>query len=490
MPSVVIPDMSAPARAGQGMPPPPNMLDMGSRLLQMRGTALQNQGLQNELTKFNAQQAGARDFQGAINPLTGQLDQTALNRTLANDPTAALAAPGLSQQGLANVTTQLQNQGIEQDNAIRRLTYVGNSTGALLAKPGGADRGDVIDELTDAVKDGVMTPSEAAAVVPTIPQNGPQLQQWLKMHYAGAQRSIQALLPHVQVLDNGKYQIAYNSNPVAGPIGAVPGAGAVQNTLSPAQTAQPVTVPLGASGASGVTTLGQFNQAANGGPAPHIVATGPTTQQSSANQVAGTAQGHQAATMLDTTNVAQTRAALQSIQVELPTASGGPLSEAFRNVGAAIGELGISGMDQATAFDLMQKGQAQVVVSRVAEGMGVPTDGKMMAINAQTPGTHMTGTAAAVATGQIEGILSYQIARNKAAQGAGVIDNPAQAAQFNLKWQQRFPNASVFQFPYLPKAFQQKYWKSMSASEQRQFHDQLTDAATSGFITPDYINSK
>lgn len=483
MPSVVIPDMSAPLRAGQNLPASPNLLSTASSAL-----GLQDQ--QNKLALFNSQRAAARDFQGSINPLTGQLDSAALNRTLATDPQASLAAPGLSQQGLENLRAQLQNQGIEQDNAIRRMTYVGNGLGSLLVKPGGATRSDVIDGLTDAVKSGVMTAGEAASFVPTIPENGPQLSQWLRSHYAASQRSIQALLPHITMVDNGKYQLAYNSNPVGGQIGVVPGSGAVQNTLSPAQSAQPVTIPLGSSGATGVTTLGQLENAASGGASPHVVATGPTTQEQAANQTVGAAQGKQAAGFMDTSNIATQLAALQGIRVEIPTATGGPLSDLFGKIGASLGELGISGMDQATARDLLQKGQAQVVVSRVAEGMGVPTDGKMMAINAQTPGAHMTATAAAVATGQIEGILSYQMARNRAAQAAGVIGNPAESSKFNLEWQQRFPNASIFQFPDLPRAFQQKYWKSMSASDQKKFYEQLTDAVHAGYIRNNYINQK
>lgn len=482
MADVVIPDMTAaPRMAVQNQPQAPNILGMAGQALQLRG-------LQNNLTKFNAEQAAGQDFQGAINPLTGQLDSAALNQRLANDPQAALAAPQMSQQGLANMQTQLQNQGISQHNAIERITWTGNATGALLSKPD-VTRSDVIDTLTQGVADGVMPAKDAASVVATIPENGPQLQAWLRTHYAAAQASIQALQPHVTIGNDGKYQFGYNTNPVAGPVGPMPGT-AFQNQLSPAQAAQPVTLPT-PSGAGQVTTLGGVAQAASGGGAPPIIATGPTTQQQAANQTVGAAQGNQAASFVsESTNLAQTRAALQGMRVEMQTANGGPLADTFRNVGAALGELGISGMDQANAYDLLQKGQAQVVVSRVADGLGVPTDGKMAALAAQTPGAHMTGTAGAVAVGQIQGVLDYQLARAKAAQEAGVTQNPAQSSQFNLQWQQRYPNASVFQFPYLPREYQQKYYHSMTPAQQAQFKSQYRDAAQAGFVTPNPFSAQ
>lgn len=487
MADVVIPDVTAAPRIAIANPPaPPNLLGLGAQALQMRGQMLANQSAQNDLT---GRMAAGRDFQASINPLTGQIDAQAYNRRLATDGQAAWVAPQFSQQGLNNVTTQLQNQGINQHNAIERLKWTYDSTGALLAKPGGATRADVIDGIADAVKEGILSPKEGANIVPTIPSTAPQIQQWLKMNYAKANAGIQAVIPHVSIADNGKYQIAYNTNPAGGSVGPMQ-APVIQNTLSPSQAAQPVNLPT-PSGATRVTTLGDVATAASGGPSPRVIATGPTTQQSAANQVAGTAQGNQAASVVaDATNLAQTRAALQGIRVELPNANGGPLAGALRNVGATLGELGITGLDQATAYDLLQKGQAQVVVSRVADGLGVPTDGKMAALSAQTPGTHMTGQAGAVAVGQIEGILDYQFARAKAAQAAGVTDNPASSSQFNLKWQERFPNASVFQFPYLSRKFQQEYWHQMSPAQQQAFKAQYRYAANAGFVQPNPFNNK
>ncbi len=485
--SLTLPNMDAPEQVR--VAPAPNLLGMAGGALALRGQQLQNQNLANQLTGFQAKVAGAHDYQESIGP-NGQLDAATLNRRLAADPAAALAAPGLSQQGLQNVQAQLKNSGISIDNAVKRMKWIGNAAGSLLLQPGGPTQQDVRSTLVEGVKDGVFTPQEAASVLTGLPENGPQLAQWVKSHFAAAQGGLQALSRHLVMDNNGTYSFARQGNPLAPGFGQVIPGSVVAMGMTPAQAAQPVTLPT-PSGAGQVTTLGQFDAAANGGAAPKIVATGPSTQQQAANQVAGTAQGNQAASVVaDSTNLAQTRAALQGIRVELPNANGGPLSDLFRNVGATLGEIGIPGMNQATAFDLLQKGQAQVVVSRVADGLGVPTDGKMAALSAQTPGTHMTGTAGAVAVGQIEGVLDYQYARAKAAQAAGVTANPASSSQFNLEWQGRFPNAAVFQFPYLPRAFQQEYWHSMSAREQKAFKAEYRDAAQAGFVRPDPFNSQ
>ncbi len=489
MPQVVIPDMSVAAKAGQGVQQPSNLLTMGQQALGIRGQQLENQNIGNQLTGFQAKQAASRDYLQSLGA-NGQVDPVLLNRNLQADPTAALAAPDLMQQAQANYIAQLQAKGLTLDQGIKRMKWAGDAAGALLAQPGGPTQSAVRETLIDGVKDGIFSAQEAASTLSSLPPNGPQLNAWVKAHFAAAQGGLDALLRHVAPGENGAYSFLRQTNPLAPGFGKIVAGSAVPNQLSPAQAAQPVTLPT-PSGAGQVTTLGQFDAAANGGAAPKIVATGPSTQQQAANQVAGTAQGNQAASVVaDSTNLAQTRAALQGIRVELPNANGGPLSDLFRNVGATLGELGIAGMNQATAFDLLQKGQAQVVVSRVADGLGVPTDGKMAALSAQTPGTHMTGTAGAVAVGQIEGVLDYQYARAKAAQAAGVTANPASSSQFNLEWQGRFPNAAVFQFPYLPRKFQQEYWHSMSAREQKAFRAEYRDAAEAGYVRPDPFNNQ
>ncbi len=233
MPQVVIPDMSVAEKAGQGMPAPVNLLTMGQQALGIRGQQLQNQNIGNQLLGFQAKQAAGRDFQASIGP-DGQLDQAGLNRRLANDPNAALAAPGMSQEGLQNLTAQLQARGIDQHNAIQRLQWAGNAGGALLLQPGGPTQAGVRSMMADGVKDGIFTAKEAAQTLAGLPPDGPQLTAWVKAHFAAAQQGLQALLPHVSLASNGKYTFGFNTNPAGGPMGAMPGT-AVPNQLAPGQ---------------------------------------------------------------------------------------------------------------------------------------------------------------------------------------------------------------------------------------------------------------
>ncbi len=476
MPQVVLPDTTAASRlAVANIPKPPNLLGMAQQGVQLRGGMLQNQNLQNQLTEFQSRQAAGRDFQQNINPLTGQLDQQGLNRALATDPRAALSAQQMSQQGLANLQAQLQNQGIDQSNAIQRLKWTYDQTGALLQQPN-VTRPDVIDSLTNAVKDGILPAKDAASVIPTIPENGPQLRQYLQERFAQAQGSIQAIAPHIQMVDNGKYQIAYNSNPAYGN-GIGPAGPAVVNTLSPAQQAQPVSLPT-PSGAQVVTTLGGIAQ----GGQPPIIASGITPADQAAQSAQGTGSANQGVALVQSASqLAPQRAMLQSIIAESGAANTGPIAGQMAKLGGVLQQFGIKGFDQATAYQLTQKSTMQYV-GQAMQSMGVPTDGKMLSMEMATPNASMTPEAVKAAGGMLMGGLDYKQAQAKAWTQYQAANGPASYPQFQAAWNQNVPNAAAFQLQYLPQAEKSRYIKSLSSAQKQQLLNSYNWLGENGFL--------
>ncbi len=482
MPDISLPDMTVAEQAGKGVPAPLNMLTAYQNAQNLRGSMLQNQLLANQNQNFQSQLAAGRDYQSSIGA-DGQLDPNQLAQTLANDPQAALQAEQMHHAALGNALQQLQNQGVSQENVMQRLKWAGNALGTLLTKDNPTQK-DIISTIGDGVSENVMPAKEAAALVQQIPTDPTQIKPWLAQHYAQAQGTAQALNAHLEYMQNGSKLIPTNTNPMAlnAPLGTMPGVAPIQETLTPGQAVQPVTVN-GQGGTPYTATMGQIAQ--NGLPgAQNGVVTGQSTQEQAANAQSGSQFGNMTSSIFaNTQGLASSRAALAGINSELGSANPGPLADTLSKIGGSLSQLGINGLDQATAYQLLQKGSAQAVIAQVGSGLGVPTDNKMGEIMAATPNGHMTSDAVRGAVGQIQGILDYKQAEALAAQHAGIANNPAMVTQFQNAWAQRFPNASVFQFQHLPEDLQKKYWQSMAPAERKAFYGQLNEAAQLGYTS-------
>lgn len=105
---------------------------------------------------------------------------------------------------------QLQSQGIDDHNAVQRLQWTIATIGSILADKN-PTKSEIIDGLAEGVKDGVFTAKDAAALVPSIPDQQPALQQWLKVSFLRAKMGLQALEPHISHGQDGKYMLAMNS---------------------------------------------------------------------------------------------------------------------------------------------------------------------------------------------------------------------------------------------------------------------------------------
>ena len=480
MAQVEIPNMLVAAQAGQGMPKPPNLLALGNQALAMRGQMLQNQNIGNQLTGFRAKQAGAQDYLRSIGP-NGQVDPVLLNRNLQGDPQAALAAPGLMQQAQANLVTQLQAKGLTLNQAHQRMSYAADGLSGLLNSGKPITSSGVRDILTNGVATGLWSAHDAASLLSTVPNDPQAVRPWVVSHLAAVNGGLKAISPLVQAFNIGGRTLLFNTNPAAGAgVGVV---GSVPNTLTPAQAAQPVTLPT-ATGASNVTTLGGVAAQAAGGPAAPVIATGPLPATVAAGQAAGHAAATQGAELVQgASQLGPQRAMLQSIIAESGAAHTGPVADQVAKIGGVLEQFGvIKNFSQATAYQLTQKSTMQYV-GQAMQTMGVPTDGKMLSMEMATPNGAMTHQAVKAAGGMLLGALDYKQAASQAWTQYQQQHGPGSFPQFQAWWNQNMPTAAVFQMHYLPKEEQARYWNSLDKGQKQQFANALNWARSQGYAS-------
>lgn len=485
-----------PLEAGRGITP----MNVGGAM--NAGLSLANNALTNQ--RLRAERSAGQDWQHSIQ--NGTFNPQAYQQTLANDPNAAFAAPQYSQQALTAMHQELANRGISLDQAHQRATYVGDLLGGHLAQ---LDKGQSLNMKNinqmalDAMHMGFANPKETASFIKSFVGLTPkEITAKARDLYAMAQHTANAVGQQIGAVSNGAGTILYNTNPAAsGGVGNQ--LGYVGNKLSPGEASSPITF-TGPGGQPITETRAQIaannNRLVMPGPGNKAVSgrnpLAPKSQTPTSGVVAGLTPGEQAAQTQtgaaqgnlvnsifgNIQNIAQSRAALTGILAELNQTRTGPLSQYVEHITGALNQIGLKNFNEATALQLLHKGQAQLVVSQVANGLGVPTDQKMAQIAAQTPGNSMTKQAAKGAAAMIAGLLDYKEAEARAAQTAGVAQNPTQAFTFTQQWQRRFPNAAVFQFHHLPMALKREYWQSMSKSAREKFYNQYTRAAQGGFV--------
>ena len=160
-------DPTIPLQAATGLEPPPNPLDMISKL-----QGMQNQQNQNAL--FQGQRALGQAYQNALDQ-NGQLDPIKLRQNIAADPRAAPAA----QSGMESAQSL---SGAQLGQAFQKLGFINNATSSLLQK-GNITSGDVDGVFKQGVASGLLTPDEATQQRATMPTDPAGLAQWVQQHH-------------------------------------------------------------------------------------------------------------------------------------------------------------------------------------------------------------------------------------------------------------------------------------------------------------------
>ncbi len=118
--------------------------------------------------------------------------------------------PQQSSDPVAQVSAALRSNGVDDHQAVQRLQWSVAMIGKLLSEEN-PTRSDVISSLAEGVKDQVFKAKDAAALVPTIPEDGPQLSQWLKINFLRSKQALQAVEPHAAMGADGRYKLGMNA---------------------------------------------------------------------------------------------------------------------------------------------------------------------------------------------------------------------------------------------------------------------------------------
>lgn len=430
----------------------------------------------------------------------------------------------MSNAGQDQVTAALQRAGWTQEQGLKAFTVMGNEMGAVLATGKPVTQRDFQNVTAALVSHNVMPASDGAQLIAHAATMSPdQLDSTFRQYYAAAQHGAAMLAPNVNMVNNGAYQIPYNTNQFSSqPIGPMAGATSIQNQLSPTTLAGQVP-GVNALGQPTVNSLGnvlamehggtpqaspfppavlaQAGQIANqGGPgknqaagdaflqsyasshgismqapalAPGAPNGGVVTGLAPGVAEAASAQGKQAgeggaALINDMATLPQQRAALQQVASEINSANPGPLNDQLTKISGVLTQMRVINGDQPTAAQLMHKASMLATISTASTNMGVPTDSKMAAVMAATPNATMTPEAARTATGMLMGLVDYKQAKGAAWQQYQAAHGPQSFQQFQVEWNKSVPNAAAFQFNHLPAAEQTKYWSSLDKASKQQ----------------------
>nr|WP_295742699.1 hypothetical protein [uncultured Acidocella sp.] len=209
--------------------------------------------LQNQ--QLAAKQAAGQDFQKSINPLTGQVDYGKFNALLGGDPRAAFAAQDSSQAGMDNQAKYQSNLQAEAKTFLDRNS-ANSAIFASWTQDPNLSRGTVLDDLSTAVHNGTMEPSEAAAIAGSFPSDPSERSSWttgLYRTHVAAGGHVQDLLTNLAGANNGSGTYIYDQNPQSPTFGKV--MGYLPDTLTPAQAVSTTTL-TGAGGSQQMPTAG------------------------------------------------------------------------------------------------------------------------------------------------------------------------------------------------------------------------------------------
>lgn len=469
-------------------------IDVGSDW--SRGAVLGHLALENQL--LGARKAVGQDWQKAT--VNGQLQPRLFEQYVANDPRAAMEAQAGTAQALANVHQQLANRGISLDQAYEQAQHGADALGGLLASKKNVTQKDVTSLISDEVANGVMTPKQGATFISNAAAIPPdQLNNWVRAQYAMAQHGASVVQQMIHLVNTGSQTQLVQTNPLArGGVGVV---GHIKNTLAPGTAATPTTY-TGPGSVPTTTTIGAIaanhnripgstaeHQNGLGGirtkPLPNVV-TERGTPISPSGTVQGLSPGAKASQVTnaqfnanlgnkwisDAGNVQQSLAALQGIGTFEQGAAPGTLNDALSTISNVFQNIGLNNGGLATNSQIVQKETSQLIMAQ-ANKLGVPTDSKMSLTELGTPNMHMTPQAIQTTKGLLIGQFEYLRGRAQLWQDAKAENPSLTASQFQTEFNNKVPNADVFQYFNLPEEAQGKFWRSMKKNEKRSFANSL-----------------
>jgi|GEM_PF-3446385 len=109
----------------------------------------------------------------------------------------------------------LQNTGMGLEQHYTRLSAMFRAGMASLNADGTADPQAVKNGITDMVKNGIISPTEGATALTSVPNDPKAAGAWLRSNLAGVGNNLAAITPHMQSFDTGAGAVYRQDNPYA-----------------------------------------------------------------------------------------------------------------------------------------------------------------------------------------------------------------------------------------------------------------------------------
>jgi hypothetical protein len=462
-------------------------------------TAATLQGLRQNQTRLNANQAISDAYRQSVDPNTGEVDFGKL-QALASQNGAGAFLPEFMGQIAQQRNSQLQYETGKLDQALKQQQAVRGTIGSLALDPnlGKADMSqNIAQQIVGLVQSGILPQDQAVRELKSIPGD-PALQAgWVRNHLMNSlsgEAKIKALMPQVQTINTGGATNVVAINPMTGEPTVT---GTMQNTVSPDTLAQNVEV-VGPDGARYAITKGQ--QLAGQGGAPQgagytgryqqgAVPGGVQTALSPSQQSALTAQGSSSNTAAQELHNAAADAPmrlnlLQQARDNLAGINTGPGSD-WRNTAKSF----FNAMSPDLAKKIGWTGDVQNYdefkkiltnyASSVSGSLGSGTDARL---NAAITGNANPG----ISKMANEDILAKTMAAEKmrAAQDYAFQNSGLTTDKFN-QWQSQWNkavNPDAFVFTSMSPQQQQAFIKRQSPTQLAKFKSDLGNLVRAGLI--------
>jgi hypothetical protein len=240
--------------------------DPFSALQQPIQTAATLQGLRQNQTRLNANQAISDAYAQSVDPNTGEVDFGKL-QALASQNGAGAFLPEFMGQIAQQRNSQLTYETGQLDKALKQQQAVRGTIGSMALDPnlGKTDMSrSIAQQIVGLVQNGILPQDQAVRELKSIPGDPALQAAWVRNHLMNSlsgEAKIQAMMPKLVTANTGQGTAFFNQNPLTGEM--TPN-GFVAQGMTQAELAAPKTITM-PDGSQRQVTTAQWLQMMNGG---------------------------------------------------------------------------------------------------------------------------------------------------------------------------------------------------------------------------------
>lgn len=458
--------------------PPPNMLTQMSNMAALQGQVNQNR-LFNQ--QFGARQAIGQAYQQATDPQTGQTDFNKVMGIASQDPRANYMLGDLAAQQMERQKNQLQIQKDQLDLAITHNKAMNDGISSLLANPK-ASSADILKFLTDSLKDGRVTLTQAATEAGNIPTDPAQIPGYLQQHLlqnmdAGAK--LQAIYGQFQGIGTGGGTQLIGASPMTGahPLGFVPNTPSPSDLLQTVQVYDPVSKQM-----KTITKAQMLSGWGNASGGVGGMAAAPPLGAASAAETDAAENAKMGINLQDTAEqVPAQKALLQDMMAEVQKFTPGPTADyslATRKMAQAFG-LPVDDKKIASQEEFIK--QAQQIINQQGQTMHAGSDERHEAVTAANLNQQISKLGIQSIGAQLLGNQDAIAAKNQAWQQYKQQAGPESYGQFSSQFN-KVLDPRVFQLKYLSPEERKSFIGQFSKTEQDNIRAKANQMAQMGLL--------